>query len=307
MGQLSRTLSLREGLLESGLAEGEVVLVTDDNPVAHAGAAGIPARFHPPSEVSIADLAGSVHASVVVIDDRRAYSPEELQGIRTHARIVAIDNADLGKAADLTIIPYCHFEPGPGEEAFLSGPEYTLIGRAARAMPSRNSPVGRPKTLTIATGGTDPDRVTEKLIGWARSSRLPIGFRFLLGHGMTTDRASALTAQASANVAFAPFSLERLAEAELAICVFGVTAYEAIHLGIPLLTMAHHPRNEDAAARLEEVFPGVRDVGLASTLTAKRLDAEISGYLSSRLGKTLDFPRFDAGPTACARAILKLV
>jgi spore coat polysaccharide biosynthesis protein SpsF len=211
---------------------------------------------------ALLDAVSSLRLDTLVTDLKTPYPAAIARAIRDRAgRLVAVDDAtDARFAADLAVYPNWHADPAIVSDPrwngtrVLTGAEYVLfrhgIGAEARREPEAADEAAR---VLVLGGGSDEAGITLR----ALDALAPLGeaVRVTAVIGPTFLHRDALaerlkTAGGSVDIADGPPDLSRrMATADLAVCAFGVSAYELAYFGVPTLVIAHEPRNVKAAER----------------------------------------------------------
>ena len=192
------------------------------------------------------DFAALVRAQkpeLVILDGREGPSRLEAEALRRDVTLMATidDDSDLRLACD-----FAYYPPVP-QALTLSwigartvpriGWEWALLGLNPHLTPARA--LGARPTLLVAMGGSDPLGLTER----AARALVPLDptyrIRFVIGGGVKDGRKLAASIVAMKNnyetVEGADDLSTEYASADLALCAFGVTAYELAAFGVPAI------------------------------------------------------------------------
>ena len=220
---------------------------------------------------------GSVLAAeapeILILDGPAGPSRGLLEKLKRQVAVTAvIDDGDERRlAAD-----FAYYPPVPGAKALdwsgsncltRIGWEWSLLGLNPNASPPRVQNA-RP-TLLVAMGGSDPFGLTERaaqaLAGLCSTFRI----RFVIGAGMA-DRA-----QVAARITACRRNYETVegaddlsteyANADLALCAFGVTAYELAAHGVPAIYLGLTEDHARSASAFAEAGMGL-SLGVAEHL-----------------------------------------
>ena len=170
--------------------------------------------------------------------------------------------------------------------ALLLGPRFALLRpEFARRRALRHRAEGRVHRIAVSLGGTDPKDAASLVLS-AFAALPESGWRAILVAGAGNPRAAALKARTAAlgrpvHVIRSPSSMARLlAWADLAILAGGVTVWEALSLGVPVIGIAVADNQVPAAEALSRDglwhFLGqVEEIGAAQVSDAiERLRAD---------------------------------
>jgi spore coat polysaccharide biosynthesis protein SpsF len=238
---------------------------------------------------SAADLAllAKVHRpDVLLLDGRDGPSQAEVEQLRRDIPIVAAidDGADRRLACD-----FAYYPPVPQASALhwtgartvpRIGWQWALLGLSPHLTPAR-ALASRP-TLLVAMGGSDPQGLTLRA---ARAlTRLDPVFRirFVIGSGMAN------AAQTAAAIVALQENFETIegaddlsteyASADLALCAFGVTAYELAAFGVPAVYLGLTPDHALSASAFDAAGMGL-SLGVAADVRDEDLVRSVRGLM----------------------------
>jgi spore coat polysaccharide biosynthesis protein SpsF len=223
------------------------------------------------------DLTGLIsrgRPDLLILDGREGPSRAELESLRRLVPIIAAidDGSDRRLACD-----FAYYPPVPQASALdwtgartvpRIGWEWSLLGLNPHLTPAR-ALASRP-TLLVAMGGSDPQGLTLRA---ARSlSGLDPAFRirFVVGTGVK-DAAKVATAivKMSDNyetVEGADDLSTEYANADLALCAFGVTAYELAAFGVPAIYLGLSEDHARSASAFVDAGMGI-SLGVAGKVS----------------------------------------
>ncbi len=294
MVALARALRDREGIGAIFALNG-----TEDAavPIRRAGFEAV--LLHGASDLETLIDAGS--PDILLLDGRTGPSRAELEKLARGVAVTAVidDGDDRRLAAD-----YAYYPPVPGAKALnwtgsntlpRIGWEYALLGLNPNIIPARapavgsmvgqsgDRPPGRP-TVLVAMGGSDPHGLTLRCAKALAPLDSALRVRFVVGGGMKDGAGVArglvaLKKNYETVEGADDLSIE-YASADVALCAFGVTAYELAAFGIPAIYLGiseDHARSASAFA----------DAGMGISLGAmdKVSDGEIARSVQSLLNK----------------------
>ena len=208
---------------------------------------------------------------LLLLDGRDGPGRGELEQLRRDIPIVAVidDGSDTRLAAD-----FAYYPPVPQAKALdwtgartvpRIGWEWSLLGLNPHLTPV-HAMSARP-TLLVAMGGSDPMGLTLR----AAQALMPLDpmfrIRFVIGAGMADG------AKVAAHVVSLKDNYETVegaddlateyASADLALCAFGVTAYELAAFGVPAIYLGLTEDHARSASAFEAAGMG-RSLGVAS-------------------------------------------
>ncbi len=219
---------------------------------------------------------------LLLLDGREGPSRAELEKLKRGVAVTAvIDDGDARRlAAD-----YAYYPPVPGALALdwtgshalpRIGWEWALLGLNPNAAPNGNGRAlaARP-TVLVAMGGSDPHGLTLRIAKALASLDSAFRIRFVIGTGMkdASKVAQGLVALKKnyETVEGAEDLATEYAGADVALCAFGVTAYELAASGVPAIYLGISPEHARSATAFAEAGMGF-SLGEASSVS----DADIA-------------------------------
>jgi spore coat polysaccharide biosynthesis protein SpsF len=210
-----------------------------------------------------------------------------LEDIRQDIAIVAAidDSSDVRLAAD-----FAYYPPVPQARALdwtgartvaRIGWEWALLGLNPHLTPVAAT-AARP-TLLVAMGGSDPQGLTLR----AAKALVPLDpvfrIRFVIGTGMADAAKAAASVVALKNnfetVEGADDLATEYAAADLALCAFGVTAYELAAFGVPAIYLGLTPDHARSAGAFDDAGMGL-SLGVASETSDDQILSAVKALMS---------------------------
>jgi spore coat polysaccharide biosynthesis protein SpsF len=225
---------------------------------------------------------------MLLLDGREGPSRAELEKLKRGIAVTAVidDGHERRLAAD-----YAYYPPVPGAKALdwtgsntlpRLGWEWSLLGLNPNAAPSR-APASRP-TVLVAMGGSDPQGLTLRVAKALAVLDSVFRIRFVVGTGMKDAAAVARGLVALKKnyetVEGADDLSTEYASADVALCAFGVTAYELAACGVPAIYLGLTDDHAASASAFADAGMGI-SLGLA----AKVEDDEIARTVQWLLNK----------------------
>jgi spore coat polysaccharide biosynthesis protein SpsF len=230
-----------------------------------------------------ADLVAMVRTQkpgLVILDGREGPSRSEAEALRRETTLMAAvdDCSDLRLACD-----FAYYTPVPQALALgwagartvpRIGWEWALLGLNPQLTPARAR--GHRPTLLVTMGGSDPLALTERTARALAPLDSNFRIRFVIGSGMQDARkvAARIAAMKSnyETVEGADDLSTEYAAADMALCAFGVSAYELAAFGVPAIYLGLTDDHARAASAL-----GLAGVGASLGVASQVTDAEIWG------------------------------
>ena len=220
-------------------------------------------------ESDLETLVDANSPDMLLLDGREGPTRAELEKLGRGVAVTAVidDGHERRLAAD-----YAYYPPVPGALALdwtgagtlaRMGWEWSLLGLDPNAAVSRASP--RP-TVLVAMGGSDPHGLTLRMAKALGDLDPGLRVRFVIGAGMKDGAKVAAglvklkknyeTVEGAEDLTLA------YASADVALCAFGVTAYELAALGIPAIYLGISPDHAASASAFADAGMGL-SLGLA--------------------------------------------
>ena len=163
------------------------------------------------------------------------------------------------------------------------GWEWSLLGLESNAAPTRRAPTSRP-TVLVAMGGSDPHGLTLRMAKALAVLDSAYRIRFVIGTGMkdanTVARGLVALKKNYETVEGADDLSIEYASADVALCAFGVTAYELAACGVPAIYLGLTGDHAASASAFADAGMGI-SLGLAD----KAPEAEIARTVQWLLNK----------------------
>ena len=225
---------------------------------------------------------------ILLLDGCEGPSRAELERLKRGVAVTAVidDGADRRLAAD-----YAYYPPVPAAKALdwtgsntlpRLGWEWALLGLNPNAAPTRGAS-SRP-TVLVAMGGSDPHGLTLRMAKALAVLDTAYRIRFVIGTGMknagTVARGLVALKKNYETVEGADDLSIEYASADVALCAFGVTAYELAACGIPALYLGLTPDHVDSASAFADAGMGI-NLGMADHAS----EAEIARTVQWLLNK----------------------
>ena len=211
----------------------------------------------------LARLIDQVGPDLLICDMREGAHERQLRSLRTRVSLLAIvdDGSDRRLAADVAYYP-----PVPQALALdwsdsrctaRIGWEWVLMG-SGRSTETPRTHSAEP-ILLVTMGGSDPAGLTMRAARSLSRMNTPFHARFVIGPGMNpgiADTLGAMDTRFEPVVGAADLSRE-YAAADLALCAFGVTAYELSSHGVPALYLCLTDDHAQSASAFEQAGMGI--------------------------------------------------
>lgn len=292
LGHYSRCLAIAHSLQEKKPGA-RIAIFSSDTAFMREKASQVPFDLFlekDPGEKELLAWVAKNEPDILFFDKLQALDSAVLGRLKEKTRVILFQNyfPSAGEA-DAVIIPGAHVAesrlPFAGSAhttaAIYMGAEYMVINELVHPLRGRFTPGDEVRSVAITTGGSDPQGVMHSLLDAIDFDAFPtVSFNFHVGENM--KHKSSLAARNTApNINFVPFNIKELAAADLAIATFGVSTYELLYLGIPLISVAHAPSNAIGSSYLSRGCDCFADLGLIDTVSAASLNQTLSSLINS--------------------------
>ena len=232
-------------------------------------------------------LVDANNPDLLVLDGREGPSRPELEKLKRGIAVTAaIDDGHERRLA----CDYAYYPPVPGAQALdwsgshtlpRLGWEWALLGLNPNAASSR-APASRP-TVLVAMGGSDPHGLTLRMAKALAVLDSVFRIRFVIGTGVkdaaTVARGLVALKKNYETVEGADDLSIEYASADVALCAFGVTAYELAACGIPAIYLGLTPDHVTSASAFADAGMGI-SMGLADKISDSDIARTVQWLLS---------------------------
>jgi spore coat polysaccharide biosynthesis protein SpsF len=249
--------------------------------------------FHMPKEAGysgwLGETMGMLNAKILVVDVRDDLSCQQLTEVRREDRLIVLldDLSDRRFAADLVFYP-----PVPqvirADWSKFSGERFVgwewIILRSQFATPLRRE-TDKKNTLLIAMGGSDPAGMTLQAVRATELVEADFPSVIVVGAGFQhmnalKDLLSKTRRQFTLRENVSDMRSE-MARSELALCAYGMTAFELAASGVPAIYLCLTEDHAESASALQEAGVGC-SLGVFSTVAEEQIANAVSQLLSDR-------------------------
>jgi len=221
---------------------------------------------------------------MLVLDGREGPSRAQLEELRQSELMTAIidDGAEARLACDFAYYPPVPqaraLDWGSADTVVQIGWEWALLGLNPHLTPARAPSTACP-TLLVAMGGSDPQGLTLRAAKTLMKLDLDMRIRFVIGAGMKdAPHVAKVIGGLHPNFETVEGVDDLAAEyavADLALCAFGVTAYELAAFGVPALYLGLTEDHVRSASAFDHAGMGV-NLGLADHVTDEDILAQVT-------------------------------
>jgi spore coat polysaccharide biosynthesis predicted glycosyltransferase SpsG len=186
--------------------------------------------------------------------------------VRQYSIIVFYQNLSQSRhLCDIFILPSLHqnidfFREFSSETSVYQGLQYFLFHPIIGSIqPKKHIPTNIQK-VAISTGGSDPSNSLLKLFKWIDYTLFPnINFDFF--YGASYQHINKIPKRYPDSVKFKPFEHEDIIVSDFLISAFGVSTYEFLYLGMPIISFGHQESNAIASNFLSDKLKVIWSLG----------------------------------------------
>lgn len=217
------------------------------------------------------------------VDGNIVYTIDEATKIKELVPLIMYQNLTESRFyADIYILPSIHqnasfFVNFSSKTKIFKGLQYFTFNEKIKTQ-KINRISREVSSIAITTGGSDPNNVLlslYKLIS-IKNQFQDIQFTFFYGKNFMHKE---LIPDDVQNFDFKEFDMANIVKSDLVISAFGVTSYELLALGIPLICIGHQKSTADASDYLAEYSETFISLGIYNTLTSTKLNNTIKSLL----------------------------
>jgi spore coat polysaccharide biosynthesis protein SpsF len=239
-------------------------------------------------EGNLQSLIDAKKPNILLLDGREGPSRAELEKLKHGIAVTAVidDGHERRLACD-----YAYYPPVPGALALdwtgsrtlpRMGWEWAVLGLNPNIV-RKHVPASRP-TLLVSMGGSDPHGLTMRMAMALAPLDSVYRVRFVIGTGMknaeTVARGLVTLKKNYETVEGADDLSVEYASADVAICAFGVTAYELAACGIPAIYLALTQDHASSASAFAQAGMGL-SLGVADQVGDSEILRKVEGLLNN--------------------------
>jgi spore coat polysaccharide biosynthesis predicted glycosyltransferase SpsG len=222
--------------------------------------------------------------------------------IKKQAKVVFYQNLSQSRGlADVFILPTLYqsvsfFHNFNKDTRIYQGLKYQIFKEKIHSLKAKQD-LDQVRNIAITTGGSDPRNTMKMLYEMIDFSRYR-NVCFLFFYGSDYQHKLPIPNDYSASISFVPYNEESILKCDLLISCFGVSTYEFMSLGMPIISFGHQMTNADAATYVDVHFKGLISIGLIDEVNKNKLnnvlfklisDKAMRSKLSSNAKKTVNF------------------
>jgi UDP-2,4-diacetamido-2,4,6-trideoxy-beta-L-altropyranose hydrolase len=250
----------------------------------------------------------SFDAQVIFIDKLYPYKKEFIIKLKNRIKVIMFHNiCEGGYFSDSFILPAPHVSNEiindikwkNGIVKFYEGFKYIVLNPDILKL-NRKSTENKIFKIVITTGGSDPAGVMLKILKWINdfSNDYDIEILALIGAEFKDkENLNKIKNKLNRKITIKSFDVNEFISADLVISVFGVTVYELMFLGLPVITIGHCSKNALGSRGLARKYSATIDLGDINSfkkdfffkkVSCLLIDSERLRQISRRAGMLID-------------------
>jgi UDP-2,4-diacetamido-2,4,6-trideoxy-beta-L-altropyranose hydrolase len=259
----------------------------------------------------------------LIIDHLFPYSTEAIRSAAKICPVVMIHGLGEGRfEASAVIYPNAHMDEKvladerwrSGRVKMFSGWPYVILGEKVLEFRGEVNPIWPLRKIAVVAGGSDPGGMLRTILPMLGQLDFDCTFSGFYGEAQPgIEELRSQVAPYEPQILLKKFDWSEIAACDAAFCAFGVSAYELLYLGMPLITVGHAVSNDEAGDRLAKRYGFTSHLGLLANLDRASLEAGLRKWVSLDTGEistraTAARSQLDGkGAERCADIIAKLV
>ncbi|WPP53313.1 hypothetical protein [Catalinimonas niigatensis] len=162
----------------------------------------------------------------------------------------------------------------------FKGLDYVIFNEMVYNLPKLGKIREKVKSIGLISGGSDPKNVLLHLYSLINHQAFEdVQFTYFYGEDfMHIDK---VPASPEMNASFVSYDLEQICKMDVVIGTFGVSTYELMYLGMPIISVGHQTSNAEASYRTAKHTKAVIDLGLVDALSSVELNKAIQELISN--------------------------
>ncbi|MFN3138301.1 MAG: hypothetical protein ACE37L_11480 [Allomuricauda sp.] len=223
---------------------------------------------------------------LLYVDAICSFSEEKLKKVKPRTKVVFYQNLTESRfLSDIFILPSIHQNDSFFEGFIKSGTkvyqglEYSILNERVNGVKKSGKNYGlKVNEVGIISGGSDPKNVLEavyNLLDFDRWQEINFVFYFgknYLHHG-------SIPSYLPNNVSLKEFDFDKVIESDVVIAAFGVSTYELMSIGMPVISIGHQKSNTIASDFLANRTGALYHLGLIDDINEGQLNHAIDTLL----------------------------
>lgn len=245
--------------------------------------------FPETAENDMISICRDQQAAVFYADGIIQFSPQFIQEIKKTAKVIFYQNlTDAKVLADVFILPSIHqdnafFAPFENSGTVVyKGLEYFTFNKEIEKYDSltfeKDKSVNK---IAVTAGGSDPRNILLTLYEILDEGNISQQVEVAFFYGNDYLYKNNIPEKLKDYVSFLPYSTGKIVTYDLLIASFGVSAYEFMCLGMPVIGIGHQKSNAEALRILSAKTGAIYDLGLIDDLGKETFNATLNSLINN--------------------------
>lgn len=298
MGHFTRSLSIANQIRKIKGNEIDIIFLTSEDEFTKKELTNLHFTYflkkeNESEETFLYKAVTELNAKVLFIDKSYPYQSKLIKEIKKILTVIMFHNICEGSYhADIFILPTIHspekFLTDPRWKKngvrFYHGNKYIVINEQILTLNKKTDIDSGSTRVVITTGGSDPKGILIRLLNWLSISDLSnLKITALQGQLFThTKELNALRSKLPEHIIIKKYDPNLLPGNNLAICTFGLSTYEMLYIGVPVLSIGHQASNALASKILEDRYRAVVDLGCIDDLSKEKFISTLYILLNNK-------------------------
>lgn len=226
------------------------------------------------------------NANFLYVDGNIVFTDTFIKNIKkTGIKIILYQNLTLSRFfADIYIVPSVHhdsafFEGFRPDTKIYAGLKYFTFNKELAKIKRKILNNSSVKKIAITAGGSDPKNTLKtifELIDYNDFNDVCFTFYY----GQNSKHSPVNQMMKYSNIIISKFDHKKIIENDILISAFGVSTYEFLYLGLPIIAYGHHQSNSIAANFLAEKTKALISLGFIDAISKENLNNAIKRLIS---------------------------
>lgn len=221
---------------------------------------------------------------IFFVDGNVDFNYDFIARIRKLTKVVFYQNlSECRYLCDAYILPSIHqqtdfFENFSQRTKIYQSLKYFTFNSTIRQLKRKTDSKKSIENIALLAGASDPSNTLNKMLSWIDFKKFGnISFTFFYGRNYMNEIPNSLPS----NVVFEQFAHERILENDFLISAFGVSTYEFMYLGMPVLAYGHTNSTALAANYLQNKTNSIVSLGLVDVLIESLVNMRIMEMINN--------------------------
>ncbi|SFQ26528.1 hypothetical protein [Parafilimonas terrae] len=288
LGHFSRSIAIAKQLLNNK-PDAEIIILSAATAYMREKKNELPFRTILVDEINeniVLNYVKNIRPGVLFFDKLEELNKNTITALQDYTKLILFHNYSRYVTwADVIIMPAAHIDindlrfqhvPDKGPAKIYAGPDYVVMNEAALQLRPLFKIRNKANTVAVTTGGSDPKGVMISLLEKIDFKKFnDINFIFFIGddflHKEKLNNYTNIT-----NAKFLPFDMKAITTCDIVISTFGVTTYELLYTGMPVISVGHAATNAKGSKYLAANYNCILDIGHIDDIKENELNSAIN-------------------------------